>query len=515
MRKIKGVMINGEWLGERVIINGVFRAICNISPIIMLEFVKLINKLDSVYAPFTISSFEFSDTDGILIKFKNNDYKGSVELFFALERKQLKLRSSFLDIQPVSALEGISSKEALNENDCLSEAKIEKIESLSSETNLASVAEQSNLEEKVDIVASEESSNETSIEETMVDKTEVDSDVLTVVEEDIAVSSKDDSSVVENCNEAEEALSDIYANENSTRVAMEEQKVELLQKVAEHTSGIDAVSKPFVIEVVQQAPVPPVIEYVQSAAPVMPEEKKDEVVDKVLEKIEASERKIETEKDLHKEKSEENVESDLDLGFEFKKNEVSEKVLIEEARNEAKKKPSTKINDVFEEDDSDIFDDIRKLREEKSFISENDKFEDMDSITSEDSSEEELDDDALAACFSEFYAEKELSPSSHLEKILDNTVSVSNAPQDFMMQAVLAEMVALKEELDVLKAEPSKKLTAEEFFGPQESQYIKDEDADFRILSSSDKINAAILDEDCFLAGEKLYRWGETLYLED
>ena len=65
MRKFKGIMINGEWLGDRVIINGVFRAICAISPKIMSEFVHLINKLDESLSQFTVTSFEFSNTDGI------------------------------------------------------------------------------------------------------------------------------------------------------------------------------------------------------------------------------------------------------------------------------------------------------------------------------------------------------------------------------------------------------------------------------------------------------------------
>ena len=44
---------------------------------------------------------------------------------------------------------------------------------------------------------------------------------------------------------------------------------------------------------------------------------------------------------------------------------------------------------------------------------------------------------------------------------------------------------------------------------------IEDEDADFRIMSSEERINASILDKELFIAGDKLYKWGDTLYLDE
>ena len=44
---------------------------------------------------------------------------------------------------------------------------------------------------------------------------------------------------------------------------------------------------------------------------------------------------------------------------------------------------------------------------------------------------------------------------------------------------------------------------------------IEDEDADFRIMGSEERINASILDEELFVAGDKLYKWGDTLYLDE
>ena len=102
MRKLKGIMINGEWLGEKVVVNNFFRTICNISPIIMLEFVKLINKLEYKNEVFTITGFEFPSTDTIHISFENAAYFGIVDLVFVLENNNLKLKSSILDITPMN-----------------------------------------------------------------------------------------------------------------------------------------------------------------------------------------------------------------------------------------------------------------------------------------------------------------------------------------------------------------------------------------------------------------------------
>ena len=84
------------------------------------------------------------------------------------------------------------------------------------------------------------------------------------------------------------------------------------------------------------------------------------------------------------------------------------------------------------------------------------------------------------------------------------------------MQAMLSEVVMLKQELNRLKTDQPKP-TLSEFFGDNEQEYdeIEDEDADFKIMADGTRINASILDEDLFIAGKKLYRWGDTLYLEE
>ena len=125
--------------------------------------------------------------------------------------------------------------------------------------------------------------------------------------------------------------------------------------------------------------------------------------------------------------------------------------------------------------------------------------------------EEDLDDtDEIADCLSSFY--KEYIPSVEEEK----NIVIEKNYEDYMIQAILSEMVALRGELDALRADSNRKLTAEEFFGTSDkAPFIKDEDADFKIMRDGERINASILGDDCFVAGEKLYRWGDPYYLKD
>ena len=85
MRKLKGIIIDGEWLGENVEINGLFRAICTISPVVMREFVRLINKTDCLYEAVKIDKFEFPNNNSINIEFSNNSLNGVASLYFKLQ----------------------------------------------------------------------------------------------------------------------------------------------------------------------------------------------------------------------------------------------------------------------------------------------------------------------------------------------------------------------------------------------------------------------------------------------
>ena len=79
MRKLNGITINGEYLGNSVVINGMFRAICTISPIIMRDFVQIINKIDKLDEAVKIYNFNCG-FDSIDIEFKNTGSRGVASL---------------------------------------------------------------------------------------------------------------------------------------------------------------------------------------------------------------------------------------------------------------------------------------------------------------------------------------------------------------------------------------------------------------------------------------------------
>lgn len=83
MRKLNGITINGEYLGNSVVINGMFRAICTISPVIMRDFVQIINKIERLDEAVKINNFNCG-FDSIDIEFKNSNAQGIASLYFKL-----------------------------------------------------------------------------------------------------------------------------------------------------------------------------------------------------------------------------------------------------------------------------------------------------------------------------------------------------------------------------------------------------------------------------------------------
>ena len=83
MRKLNGITINGEYLGNSVVINGMFRAICTISPVIMRDFILIINKIDRLEEAVKIHNFNCG-FDCIDIEFENKTSKGMASLYFKL-----------------------------------------------------------------------------------------------------------------------------------------------------------------------------------------------------------------------------------------------------------------------------------------------------------------------------------------------------------------------------------------------------------------------------------------------
>ena len=97
MRKLNGITINGEYLGNSVVINGMFRAICTISPVIMRNFVQMLNKIGTLDKAVKINNFHCGH-DNIDIEFENDNSKGNASLSFKLEDGEPILTESKLKI---------------------------------------------------------------------------------------------------------------------------------------------------------------------------------------------------------------------------------------------------------------------------------------------------------------------------------------------------------------------------------------------------------------------------------
>ncbi len=97
MRKLNGITINGEYLGNSVVINGMFRAICTISPVIMRDFVQIINKIERLEDAVKIHNFNCG-FDSIDIEFQNTKSKGIASLYFKLNDGEPELKNCKLVI---------------------------------------------------------------------------------------------------------------------------------------------------------------------------------------------------------------------------------------------------------------------------------------------------------------------------------------------------------------------------------------------------------------------------------
>ncbi len=87
MRKLNGITINGEYLGSSVVINGMFRAICAISPAVMRHFVYMVNQISDLGEAVKIVNFNCY-YDSIDIEFENDINTGIASLYYALNNNE-------------------------------------------------------------------------------------------------------------------------------------------------------------------------------------------------------------------------------------------------------------------------------------------------------------------------------------------------------------------------------------------------------------------------------------------
>lgn len=488
MRKLKGIIINGEWLGENVVINGMFRTISSMAPFVMLEFVKLINQIDKLDEAVTIKKFNFLDNNSIEIEFTNSQIDGLADLYFHLHNGIPELTDKNLTFfAPNSPVKEVISKE--NEEECIAEDVKEIIEKFPTTDK-----------KQDDVVYDAEISKEANVKE---------------IKNETCISEE---KIEEN---PEDTIADLYEEKiQPERIKQEVVSAENMSEALEKTQN--AISM-LVNDLAKNAQnIPPVqIQVLQAPAEQVPtEQKNSEPLTQTISQAVVQEN-IETRNEI--EEHEENISNNLAESFttepEFKKEDcIIESAFENEPENATTADEIEAIEETFAENnnvntmeskDVETIDfkeeKIEALKEqptEAEVIAETDELAESNEELNSNTNEEEIQE-----CLAGFY---EKSKSNEIEEICaQNSDSI-------VMQAMLNEMLVLKEELNKLKEEPQK-LNVTSFWSENDKKgnYIDDDDADFRIMGSEKRINASILDEDMFVAGNKLYKWGDMLYLEE
>lgn len=488
MRKLKGIIINGEWLGENVVINGMFRTISSMAPFVMLEFVKLINQIDKLDEAVTIKKFNFLDNNSIEIEFTNSQIDGLADLYFHLHNGIPELTDKNLTFfAPNSPVKKVISKE--NEEECIAEDVKEIIEKLPTTDK-----------KQDDVVYDAEISKEANVKE---------------IKNETCISEE---KIEEN---SEDTIADLYEEKiQPERIKQEVVSAENMSEALEKTQN--AISM-LVNDLAKNAQnIPPVqIQVLQAPAQQAPtEQKNSEPLTQTISQAVVQEN-IEARNEIEEHK--ENISNNLAESFttepEFKKEDcIIESAFENESENATTADEIEAIEETFAENnnvntmeskDVETIDfkeeEIEALKEqptEAEVIAETDELAKSNEELNSNTNEEEIQE-----CLAGFY---EKSKSNEIEEIC------AQNPDSIVMQAMLNEMLVLKEELNKLKEEPQKTdVTSFWSDNDKKGNYIDDDDADFRIMGSEKRINASILDEDMFVAGNKLYKWGDMLYLEE
>ncbi len=471
MRTLKGIMINGEWLGAKVLINSLFRTICNISPLIMQEFIKLINDIERLDEVVTIENFSFSSNkNSINIDFKNQKMKGLATLSFKKENGILFLNDKFVEIfdenkgveQNNVQMDEISESHSYikNEEDVsfdkqkkeenLPEEFVENFEIAEENSDLSidKINDDEMLEENEDVVNAE------SITTTVVEKAAAAEAVAAAAEEE------------EEEEEEEEVQCDsLDIDTNLTKGLMDVsiQQIKPIQFVVttsmnsqDYKNGNNLINtdKQEADEVLKNQPV-------------------DEIIDECIE----TELKVDDKKEF--------IESDKIDDINVQNNDDEQKNILQKTKD---------TFDILNKNLDEKLDLVEKNDLEGSFLAQ----EELPANYNSDINEEEIEN-----CLSDFYDTTNFVREETAENLVNDNIVV---------QAVMAEMLSLREELNKIKEETQKSPIIS-LSGKR--NYVDDEDADFRIMGDGERVNASVLDEDLFIAGDKLYRWGDTLYLED
>lgn len=486
MKKLKGITINGEWLGDNIIINANFRAICNLAPFVMQEFAKLVNSIDKLDNAVAINNFYFPDNNTVDIEFSNSNFSGLANLCFHLQHGLPELVNRSLTIY---------TDESKNTEESEIKDAEEILDEISENQEVETINECTEAWQEADEIC------ETASEETIGNLDEILPEFettevpLDTIEKEIT-SSEENETILESKIDTQDTISMMVKDLTTETPALAPIQIQVIQATQEplETPQTENVAQEGGNEFVEQE------SFSATTAEAAAEEKEEEETsDNIVDIDEIKNEDVELQKSDNidnsiNEKTEDNSieyakdETPSEIEFNFEPENNSKNVIIEDENKIIEQNENTDIS--YNVDETEV--------EEDKNIIENKKETKEPEISEEQ--KEEIQD-----CLSDFY---ESTPSPTIEKI------ELKGADNLAMQAMLNEMFILRDELNKLKNE---KVTYEDIFGKKEKMKnnIEDEDADFRIMGSEERINASILDEELFVAGDKLYKWGDTLYLDE
>ena len=440
----------------------------------MQEFAKLVNSIEKLESAVTINSFYFPDNNTVDIEFSNNNFSGLANLCFHLQNglPELVNRSLTVYTEELKTTEEGDFKDAEEIFDKISEnQEVETINEYHYASQEADEIDETDVDETIKISEEILPKSELAEEPSETIKKEAPSYEENEIDLNTKINTQDAiSMIVEDLTAKAPALAPIQI-----------QVVQAAQEPLENTQTkniTQEVDKEFIEQ-----------KEISIGVAAVEEETSDKIVDTDEIKNEDVELqnsdRLDTE-DNSKEYAKDKTQSEIELNSEPENN--NENVIIEDENKIIEQNENTDIS--YNVDETEV--------EEDKNIIENKKETKEPEISEEQ--KEEIQD-----CLSDFY---ESTPSPTIEQI-----ELKDA-DNLAMQAMLNEMFVLRDELNKLKNE---KVTYEDIFGKKEKMKnnIEDEDADFRIMGSEERINASILDEELFVAGDKLYKWGDTLYLDE
>ena len=479
MRKLKGITINGEWLGDNIIINANFRTICNLAPFVIQEFAKLVNSIDKLDNAVAINNFYFPDNNTVDIEFSNSNFSGLANLCFHLQHGLPELVNRSLTIY--------TDEQKNTEETEIKDAE-EILDEISENQEVETINECTETWQEANEICETASEETIGNSDEILHELETTEEPLDTIEKEVT-SSEENETILESKIDKQDAISMMVEDLATKAPALAPIQIQVIQATQE------PLEIPQTENVAQETDNEFVEQEEFSAAAEEEEETSDNIVD--IDEIKNEDVELQESDNIDNsinEKTENNsieyakdeTPSEIELNFEPENS--SENVIIED---------ENKIIEQNENTDISYNVDKTEVEEDKNII-ENKKETKEPEISEEQ--KEEIQD-----CLSDFY---ESTPSPTIEQI------ELNGADNLAMQAMLNEMFILRDELNKLKNE---KVTYEDIFGKKEKMKnnIEDEDADFRIMGSEERINASILDEELFVAGDKLYKWGDTLYLDE